>query len=288
MLNTNLINRIQSICPSLIFFDIDGTLLNTQGHYSPELKQQLLRLQAQGVKLAIASGRPAIAAQFLFDDLPLTDAGLFCTGAELYEPKQQRVLQHHLLDVQVLQLLFQQVYEMELYCECYTPDYYTFDQDYWQYDNDALDVCKTHSEHLRVEPTNSSTKYVIEQCLPVTKLLLGVNEKARGNQLAELEKAFPQLTFAYAHFLPQPGWLFASVVNASADKYQGFARLLDYHGVTATNVVAFGDSHSDRVFLQQAGLGVAMGNASDSVKNIADIVTVSADKNGVAEVLKYF
>jgi Cof subfamily protein (haloacid dehalogenase superfamily) len=283
VLSTDTLHRLQSTIPALIFFDIDGTLLNSHGHYSLELKQQLQRLSTLGVKLAIASGRPAIAAQFLFDDLPLHDAGLFCTGAELYYPKQKRHLQLHCLNVSALADLYKSLRAKGIYCEFYTQEYYTSEA----ISEAHQDIRRIHSEHLRVQPRQVSGDELLSQRPAITKLLLGVEEKSHGHLLRGLSVEHPQFEFAFAHFLARPEWLFASVVSREADKHKGFEQLLAFHEVSSQQVMAFGDSHSDQVFLQRAGLGVAMATASAEVMASADIVTLSADHNGVAEALKY-
>ncbi|MGH1485979.1 MAG: HAD-IIB family hydrolase [Cellvibrionaceae bacterium] len=288
MLNHEQIEALQSFQPKLIFFDIDGTLLNTEGNYSAHLEQQLQRLHSQGVKLAVASGRPAIAAQFLFDRLPLTSAGLFCTGTELYEPKNKKHLQLHLLNSSDLSQLYGVVKNQALYCEFYTPDFYTFDPSIATSQPDHNDINQIHSQHLRIPSTPMTAEQVLQQELPITKLLLGVNQKKQGDSLHALVEAFPQLEFAFAHFLARPDWLFASVIPKTADKNTGFDTLLKYHQISAEEVAAFGDSHSDTVFLQRAGLGIAMGNASEVVKKTANISTLTADNDGVAVALQYF
>jgi len=267
----------EQFTPSLIFFDIDGTLLNTQGHYSNNLKTELNRLAKKGVKLAIASGRPSIAAQFIFDDLPLTDAGLFCTGAEIYNPKKKQHIQTHYLSLDDINSLYEKVKMQGLYCEFYTKKFYTAGND--------SDIANVHSKHLRIKPKLLPAQELYKHGIPITKLLLGTNYKKNSGALERLASDFPQFEFAFAHFLARPEWLFTSVVSPLADKTKGFNQLLDYHNVTAEKVMAFGDSHSDSVFIQNAGMGVAMGNASDDLKALANFTTLSADEDGVAATL---
>ena len=111
----------------LVFFDIDGTLLAENGHYSSGLKQQISRLHHQGIKTAIASGRPSYAAQFLFDELAISDLGVFCTGAEIYHPKTDEHIQCHALPLGYVHTLYERVKSLGLYCEFYTPKYHTTD-----------------------------------------------------------------------------------------------------------------------------------------------------------------
>lgn len=279
MLISQTVDQLRILQPELIFFDIDGTLLNTHGQYSIELKEQLHRLAAQGVKLAIASGRPAFAAQFLFDDLPVLDAGLFCTGAEIYDPKQKKHLKLHALHPTTVDNLSDAVKDKAFYCEIYTPEFYSVYQA-------RQPITELHSSHLRVQPRHT-VEELFDMDVPITKLLLGGEESRCANQFYELQQAFPELEFAFAHFLACPDWLFASVISNQADKNRGFDYLLQFHQVDKRQVIAFGDSYSDRTFLRKAGLGVAMGNAKDTLKIDADLVTLSADDNGVAQVLQH-
>ena len=59
-------------------------------------------------------------------------------------------------------------------------------------------------------------------------------------------------------------------------------------GVRYEETMAFGDGGNDISMLRHAGIGVAMGNAKDDVKVIADYVTASVDDNGIADALKHF
>jgi Cof subfamily protein (haloacid dehalogenase superfamily) len=292
--------RIKSIQPKLIFFDVDGTLLNSKGQYSSALKSQIERLKKTGCKFAIASGRPALAAQFLFDELDITAAGCFCSGAEIYDPTQKKLLYSHTLNKHTLDKLYKRITADNIYHEWYSTD--SYGSEYYALEpghddakkigaveqKETLDISRLHSQHLRIKPNDNSLLAMIEKEKPITKLLLGVNKKKSPTLLQSLVKDFPECEFAFAGFLPKPDWLFVSVLSKRADKHEAFEYLLRYHQVKRSAVVAFGDSHSDEVFIKSAGLGVAMGNATDKLKTLADIVTESSDNKGVEDVLALF
>jgi Cof subfamily protein (haloacid dehalogenase superfamily) len=65
-------------------------------------------------------------------------------------------------------------------------------------------------------------------------------------------------------------------------------KVLQYHGCAVADSIAFGDSDNDRTMIAYAGLGIAMGNAADSLKAIADDVTDTARKNGIAKAFKKY
>jgi Cof subfamily protein (haloacid dehalogenase superfamily) len=291
---------INSIRPKLIFFDVDGTLLNAMGQYSSYLKYQIERLKKTGCKFAIASGRPAAASQFLFDELDISAAGCFCSGAEIYDPQQDKHLYSHTLSRYTLNKLHRRISAENIYYEWYSTD--SFGSEYHvaeagQSDIKAIgnveksekfDINRLHSQHLRIIPNNNSLLEMIGKEKPITKLLLGVNKKKSPSLLQNLSQDFPDCEFAFAGFLPKPDWLFVSVLCKKASKHEAFEYLLRYHQVEPSEVVAFGDSHSDEVFIELAGLGVAMGNATAKLKDLADIVTESSDNQGVEKVLALF
>lgn len=59
-------------------------------------------------------------------------------------------------------------------------------------------------------------------------------------------------------------------------------------GIDMSQVVAVGDSLNDIAAIRDAGLGVAMGNAQDAVKEAADVITLSNNEHGVAEIIKKY
>ena len=120
----------------------------------------------------------------------------------------------------------------------------------------------------------------------VSKLLLGVNRTIQGDKISLLEQQFPHLIFARAYLAAYPDWQFASVISGAATKRRAFDFLLQHHQVQPHQVIAFGDAESDMDFLQMAGIGVAMGNANDNVKAVANWVTKTADEAGVAYALE--
>ena len=82
------------------------------------------------------------------------------------------------------------------------------------------------------------------------------------------------------------GFTFAEITPTGADKGSALARLCAQLGIERSEVIAFGDNHNDLSMLEWAGRGVAMGNAEDEVKAIADEVAPSHDDHGVAQILE--
>jgi hydroxymethylpyrimidine pyrophosphatase-like HAD family hydrolase len=74
---------------------------------------------------------------------------------------------------------------------------------------------------------------------------------------------------------------FKEYVHHQASKTSGLKKILDFYGVKPSEIMAIGDFYNDLDMIEYAGLGIAMGNAPDEVKQKADDVTLSNDEDGV-------
>ena len=82
------------------------------------------------------------------------------------------------------------------------------------------------------------------------------------------------------------GFGYLDVVQPGVSKATGIRVLMDAFGIDASEVMAFGDAGNDAEMLRLAGVGVAMGNASDELKSIADLVCDPCEEQGVLKVLE--
>ena len=260
----------------LAFFDIDGTLLDSNAQLPESARQAIAQLQTQGVTTAVASGRPLFAAQQWIDALKLDGAGLFCTGALVYDPKQQQELTSAPLPFFAVQNLVDMARATKTHCELYTDRAYHIES--------TTEFTELHNRYLRIEPELGPFDARL-LATPIYKVQL-VFELPRDEPVYQsFRQRFPELVFAAGHGADRPEVLFASVVAAEACKQQAFNALCAYHGVSADQVLSLGDAGSDKVFLREAGLGIAMGNAVDEVQAEANYVTAHVDEGGLAMAL---
>ena len=260
----------------LAFFDIDGTLLDSDAQLPESARSAILRLQQCGVTTAIASGRPLFAAQQWIDALALNGAGLFCTGALVFDPVRQHELASAPLPASAVRNLINLARSTQTHCELYTTSNYFIEAE--------TEFTALHNRYLRIPPiAGEFSGPLLDSDIYKVQLVF---ELPRDQLVFERFQAmFPELVFAAGHGADRPEVLFASVVAAQADKRAGFATLCAYHGVNASEVLSLGDAGSDKVFLAEAGLGIAMGNAAADVQAKADYITGHVDQQGLAQAL---
>ena len=78
------------------------------------------------------------------------------------------------------------------------------------------------------------------------------------------------------------------IISKNGGKVTGIRKMLEIHGISGEEMVAFGDGENDIEMLSFAGVGVAMGNAEEPVKAVADFVTADIDDDGIEKALKHY
>nr|WP_256444868.1 HAD hydrolase family protein [Gemella sp. zg-570] len=81
---------------------------------------------------------------------------------------------------------------------------------------------------------------------------------------------------------------FTDIIAKDGGKDVGIKKLAAYYGIDIKETMAFGDGGNDMDMLKSVALGVAMGNARDDVKKVADYITDTVDNDGIEKALKYF
>ena len=107
---------------------------------------------------------------------------------------------------------------------------------------------------------------------------IGTEEEAKA-----MEQAFPELQLRM--FSVNYG---ADIIEKGISKAEGLKKLCAYYGLEMSDVYAFGDSYNDSEMLEEAGVGIAMGNAKEELKEIADYITSPIDQDGIWNACRHF
>ena len=81
---------------------------------------------------------------------------------------------------------------------------------------------------------------------------------------------------------------FTDVNTKGGGKHIGIDKIIEYYGIDLSETMAFGDGGNDITMIEHASIGVAMGNANEGVKEVADYITDDVDSDGVYKALKHF
>lgn len=257
----------------LLVLDVDGTLLNNDKEISSRTLAALLKVQQMGVHIVLASGRPTYGILPVAKKLELGNYGgyiLSYNGAQIIDARTGEVLFEKRINPEMLPYIEKKARKNGFSIFTYTEDRIIAD--------------RSDDPYIRQEASLNNMKLIEEpefsiaiDFSPCKCMLASDNEEA----LVGLEEHWrKRLNGVLDVFRSEP--YFLEVVPCSVDKANTLGILMEKLGVKPEEVMAIGDGVCDFSMIQMAGLGVAMGNAQDSVKVCADVVTASNEEDGVA------
>ncbi len=262
----------------LLVLDLDGTLTNKKKEITPHTRDTLIKAQEQGVKIVLASGRPTYGIAPLAEELRLADFEgyiLSYNGGQIIDWATKKLMYENELDPQVYPYLHGCARENGFIILSYKDEYIVSE--------DAGDPYVQHEAFLNKMPSITVQNFLDVINFPVPKCLIVGNPEP----LAVLEKKMKcDLEGRMNVFRSEP--FFLELVPNGIDKARSLAVLLEKLGMGREEMVAVGDGFNDLSMIQFAGLGVAMANAQEVVKQHADFITLSNEEDGVAAVVDRF
>ena len=253
-----------------LFFDIDGTLVSFQTHRIPQSTVQALEeAKRKGVKVYISTGRPKMLITNLGQIEHLIDGYITTNGARCFIG-EHTVCQHPISSFDVDKVIAAST-------------------------RDGYPVIVVGEKHLAILNLTPLVEEIFVKGLGVDNLDFQSDmDNLAGEEILQLtpfcnveqEKALlPTLdNCTSGRWHPS----FTDITAGDADKGKGLHAMADYLGLDMGETMAFGDGGNDISIIKEAGIGVAMGNAGEEVKEIADYVTSSVDDDGVKNALLHF
>jgi len=264
------------IQPKLLAIDIDGTLLNSAGQLTERTETALKAALLQGIEIILATGRMCCSGLVYARRLGLTAPCVFYNGAIVINPVTEEVY-----------------FKQEIAEDFVTRVSDFFRENGWylqKYIDDTLCVVDENDEHChhyvsiaKVKPLSLGQKFWTMKT--ASTKLLGCSDDARDlpEMLAKTKEKFGMELYVASSWKR-----FVELMHPEVNKARSVERAAALLGITQAEVACFGDSSNDAEMLAWAGLGVAMGNASYTVKQAANAVAKSNDEDGLAQFLEQF
>ena len=253
-----------------LFFDIDGTLVSFKTHQiPPSTIFALTQAKANGHKVFIATGRPPLIITNLGAIAHLIDGYVTTNGALCF------------IDGKVVRCKDIVAEEAQLVVNDAKGKEYGVivigEKDVAVLDPQG-EVDRIFRQELAVENLNQAKpidEVLRQRILQLTPFFPEEYER-------ELMARIPNCTSGRWH----PA--FTDITARGADKGEGLLAMASYMGLDPLHTMAFGDGGNDSSLIKTAGIGVAMGNALDSLKHVADYTTSSVDEDGILNALIHF
>ncbi len=271
-----------------IFFDIDGTLLSSNGRVSKSTKKAIAQAQAKGILCGVSSGRGPSSLKRIVKDL---DLDMFVTYNGQYVYTKERIIYARPFDKEALTEIVnfanrksrQMVFGAEKH----------IDGSLTMKIGDSALVRRLIRFVPRRFPIRK-VKLLLQKYSPnrrkdrYSKLAI-LNEPIYQCMMFGAEYETQKLMKALPHSdLQRSNPYTVDLVPKGGSKVRGIQFFLADAGLTLAETMAFGDHLNDIEMLKVVGIGVAMGNGQAETKAIANYVTDSHDAGGIEKALRHF
>lgn len=273
----------------IILLDIDGTLTNSEKKITPKTRDALLKAQEEGCQLVLASGRPTKGLDRYVKELEMDKHngllisynGAMVSNAEtkehyfenLMDPTRAKDLLHHLEQFKEAVPILEE-YGLVISKDCFNNTI--------KYKGEDFNVLKYEARmnNCIIREVEDFDEYLDHKTPKV--LVYGAPEYLRANYM-KMKEGFEDLNSMFS------AEFYYEFTNKGIDKTFAIKEVLvNKLGFKQEEMIAFGDAGNDISMVSFAGIGVAMGNAMEELKEVADYITDDNDHDGIASALEKY
>lgn len=263
----------------LIAMDIDGTILNKQHQINPEVKTAIQKAREKGVTIALSTGRPMLGTAEQIRELALdsdNDYVISYNGSLIENIRSGQIIAEY-------SLAYEDYLEVEMFARKTGAHLHVIDRDTICTANRNIGKYTILEAYLLQMPLKYRTPEEMTPDMKLIKFMLVDDPPVIKKVVRELPASFRERFHAV-----QSTDFYFEIQHKQASKGQALKTLADYLAVPQAETMAIGDNENDISMIEYAGLGVAMGNSTERVKEIADAVVASNEENGVAEAIERY
>jgi Cof subfamily protein (haloacid dehalogenase superfamily) len=259
----------------LVALDMDGTTLNENRRLNERVVNSIREARRLGVKVVLCSGRGYRGIQGFLEKLELDELVISLNGAAVNDVTGNQLIFSQHIEPDISREMIKLCKEHGIFSILFI--------DKEMYVNSINERAEFYEAHdgVKVTAVGDLEKFYISQ--PVGKMLM-VGEY---EELAKLKNAAQQkfgeklnVTFSLPYFLEA----YSPLIN----KGIMLEKVAGYYGIKREEIIAMGDGENDIPMIEYAGLGIAMGNAVEHLKERADFITRTNAEDGVAFALERF
>ncbi|TDT57234.1 Cof-type HAD-IIB family hydrolase [Fonticella tunisiensis] len=262
----------------LIALDMDRTLLRDDKSLSEKTIHAVRKARERGIRVVIASGRPTKGIRNYLEALGLVseeDYVISYNGALVQNVKTGEIISKNVLLGKDVHVIYELSKKLGLHIHAFSKEHGLItprDNPYTQIESIVNGFPIKEMDFSKVSMDDE-----------IIKMAIAEEEEILTNAI----KCIPEeLSQRYTMVRSMPRSL--EILSPNSNKGRGVEALAKHLGIKREEVICVGDAENDMHMIEFAGLGVAMGNATDSLKRIADYVSKSNEEDGVAHVIEKF
>lgn len=282
----------------LVAIDLDGTMLNQYGIITEETKETIKKVQEKNVEVIIASGRAINSVKNFSKEINSQNYFISGNGAITYDIQNDKILYENILSKQKVLQIIKVCEENSIYYNVYTENGIiakSLNYNTLYYYKDNLSKPEENQTHINI--VENVYEYIEQREEKILKIMICDEHQSVFNSIIRKLKEISQIEVLEVSHMSRKiikqgteeiklEYFYTEVSAQNVDKWNAIENLIKILGISKEEVVAIGDNANDLKMIQNAGLGIAMGESAPYIKQSADKVALGNDENGVAQALE--
>lgn len=284
-----------------IAIDLDGTLLNSYGQITEKNKTAIQKAVQKGVEVVITSGRNAMSVRNLANEIGANHYMICGNGAFIYDLQKEEILYNQFLEKRKVLQLVEICEQNSIYYSVYTENgiiakSLNYNVLYYHQENSGkpdnrktnINIVQDIYEYIKQRKEEDYIKITIcdDNQIIFNRTIQNLR-KVKDVEVLDVEHSSRKLIKAGTKVYDME-YFYTEISSQNVNKWNSVLQLIQKLSISPDEVMAIGDNVNDKTMLQNAGLGVAMGNSAPYIKEFADIVTTDNNSDGVAEVIEKY
>lgn len=286
----------------LVAIDLDGTLLNSYGEITKENAEAIKKVVNSGAKVVLTSGRANSAIENFACEIGADEYMISGNGAAIYDlQKKQTIYNRYMSKEKVLDTI-QICEENSMYYNVYTEReiitkslnyntlyYYSENQKKSEDKQTKIDIVENIPNYIRQLQNKNFLKITVcDKDQSIFQSIITTLKKDEQIDVLDVSHMSRKIVKYGEEEFPVE-YYYTEITNKNVNKWTALEFLMNQYQIKPEEVMTIGDNINDVEMIKHAGLGIAMGNSSPRVKEMANEITDTNDENGVAKILqKYF
>lgn len=282
----------------LVAIDLDGTMLNQYGIITEETKEAIKKVQEKNVEVIIASGRAINSVKSFSKEINSQNYFISGNGAITYDIQNDKILYENILSKQKVLQIIKVCEENSIYYNVYTENGIiakSLNYNTLYYYKDNLSKPEENQTHINI--VENVYDYIEQREEKILKIMICDEHQSVFNSIIRKLKEISQIEVLEVSHMSRKiikqgteeiklEYFYTEVSAQNVDKWNAIENLIKILDISKEEVIAIGDNANDLKMIQNAGLGIAMGESAPYIKQSADKVTLENDENGVAQALE--
>ena len=285
----------------LVAIDLDGTLLNSYSQISQENRNAIKDSIEKGVEIIIASGRPISSAKSFANEIGANNYIICGNGAILYDIKNEKILYDKFIDRKKVLEIIKICDENSIFYSIYTGDFVianSLNYNVLFYNNENKKVVEQQKTKIKI--IQNIYNYILQnEEIKVLKMTIcdkssiiferSINRlrQIKGIDVLDVEHMARKIITTGTEE-SKIEYYYTEITTTGVNKWTAIQEIAKKLDIKKEEIIAIGDNRNDKEMIENAGLGIIMGNSAPYMKEIADVIVESNNNNGVAQALEKY